>query len=96
MVIISKETKVLVQGMTGHQGAFHSGEMIKFGTNVVAGVSPGKAGTKVNGVDVYNNVADTLDLKPDASMISVPAFPGETPATTFVPNFIISPEWNAP
>ena len=39
--------------MTGHQGAFHSGEMIKFGTNVVAGVSPGKAGTKVNGVDYY-------------------------------------------
>jgi succinyl-CoA synthetase alpha subunit len=73
MVIINKETRVIVQGMTGHQGAFHSGEMIKFGTNVVAGVSPGKAGTKVNGVDIYNNVADTLKFEPEASMISVPA-----------------------
>ncbi len=73
MVVVNSNTRVIVQGMTGHQGAFHSGEMIKFGTKVIAGVSPGKSGTKVNGVDIYETVYDTLNLHPDASMISVPA-----------------------
>jgi len=73
MVFINKNTRVIVQGITGHQGSFHSNEMIKFGTKVVAGVSPGKAGTKVNGVPVFDSVEETLHLEPNATMISVPA-----------------------
>ncbi|KPV46127.1 hypothetical protein SE19_06910 [Acidiplasma aeolicum] len=73
MVLITKNTRVIVQGMTGHQGAFHSGEMIKFGTNVVAGVSPGKSGGTVNGIKIYETVMDTLELMPEASMLAVPA-----------------------
>ncbi len=73
MVIINKDTNVIVQGITGHQGAFHSAEMIKFGTKVVAGVSPGKGNTQINGVKVFNTVSETLDYEPYASMISVPA-----------------------
>ena len=73
MVYINKNTKVIVQGITGHQGSFHSNEMIKFGTKVVAGVSPGKAGTTVNGVPVFDSVEETLNFEPDATMISVPA-----------------------
>ncbi len=73
MVFINKNTRVIVQGITGHQGSFHSNEMIKFGTKVVAGVSPGKAGTQVNGVPVFDSVEETLHLEPTATMISVPA-----------------------
>ena len=73
MVFINKNTRVIVQGITGHQGSFHSNEMIKFGTKVVAGVSPGKAGTQVNGVPVFDSVEETLHLEPNATMISVPA-----------------------
>ncbi len=73
MVYINKNTRVIVQGITGHQGSFHSNEMIKFGTKVVAGVSPGKAGTQVNGVPVFDTVEETLHLEPNATMISVPA-----------------------
>ncbi len=73
MVFINKNTRVIVQGITGHQGSFHSNEMIKFGTKVVAGISPGKAGTQVNGVPVFDSVEETLHLEPNATMISVPA-----------------------
>lgn len=73
MVLINKDTKIIVQGITGHQGAFHSAEMIKFGAKVVGGVTPGKGGTKVNGVPVFDTVADAMSLSPDATMISVPA-----------------------
>ncbi|MEM0334415.1 MAG: succinate--CoA ligase subunit alpha [Thermoplasmata archaeon] len=73
MVYVNKNTKVIVQGITGHQGSFHAGEMVKFGTKVVAGVSPGKAGTTVNGIPVFDSVQETLHLSPNATMISVPA-----------------------
>ncbi|MDP8012162.1 MAG: succinate--CoA ligase subunit alpha [Thermoplasmata archaeon] len=73
MVFINKNTKVIVQGITGHQGAFHANEMVKFGTNVVAGISPGKAGQNVNGIPVFDSVEETLHLEPNATMISVPA-----------------------
>lgn len=73
MVYINKNTRVIVQGITGHQGSFHSNEMLKFGTNVVAGITPGKAGTQVNGIPVFDTVEETLHLEPNASMISVPA-----------------------
>ena len=72
-VIIDKDTKIIVQGITGHQGSFHSGEMIKFGAKVVAGVTPGKGGMEVHGVPVYDTVEETLVHEPDATMITVPA-----------------------
>ncbi|MGC8584608.1 MAG: succinate--CoA ligase subunit alpha [Thermoplasmata archaeon] len=73
MVYIKKDTKIIVQGITGHQASFHSNEMVKFGARVVGGVSPGKAGTNVNGIPVFDNVEETLHLEPEATMISVPA-----------------------
>jgi len=73
MVYINKNTRVIVQGITGHQGSFHSNEMVKFGTKVIAGISPGKAGTEVNGIPVFDTVEETLHLEPNATMISVPA-----------------------
>ena len=73
MVYIKKDTKIIVQGITGHQASFHSNEMVKFGAKVVGGVSPGKAGTNVNGIPVFDNVEETLHLEPEATMISVPA-----------------------
>ncbi len=71
--IVNKDTKVIVQGITGHQGKFHSGEMVKFGTRVVAGTSPGKGGTELNGIPIFNTVKETLPLGPDATMIAVAA-----------------------
>ncbi len=71
--IVDNNTKVVVQGITGHQGSFHTGEMLKFGTKVVAGVSPGKSGTVHQGVPVFNTVSDAMQTGANASMISVPA-----------------------
>ena len=71
--IVDENTKVLVQGITGHQGSFHAGEMVRFGTKVVAGVSPGKSGTKHNGIPVFDTVADAMSTGANATMISVPA-----------------------
>ena len=73
-VLVDRNTKVLVQGITGHQGSFHAGEMIKFGTNVVAGTSPGKGGTKFQDrVPIVDSVADAMQYEPNATMISVAA-----------------------
>ncbi len=72
-VIIDKDTRIIVQGITGHQGRFHSGEMIKFGARVVAGVTPGKGGQEVNGVPVYDTVEEAMVNEPEATMITVPA-----------------------
>ncbi|MHB1440630.1 MAG: succinate--CoA ligase subunit alpha [Cuniculiplasma sp.] len=73
-VYVNENTKVIVQGITGHQGSFHAGEMLSFGTKVVAGVSPGKAGTKfMDRVPIVASVRDAMEFKPDATMISVPA-----------------------
>jgi succinyl-CoA synthetase alpha subunit len=73
-VIIDDETKVLVQGITGHQGAFHSSAMLDFGTKVVAGTVPGRGGSKVNGVPVFDTVSQAVRLTgANASVIFVPA-----------------------
>ncbi len=73
-VLVDKNTKVIVQGITGHQGSFHAGEMMKFGTNIVAGVSPGKGGQKFQDkVPIVDSVSDAMVYKPDATMISVAA-----------------------
>ena len=73
-LIISKETKVIVQGGTGKQGAYHVKGMKDYGTNVVAGVTPGKGGTWVEGVPVYDTVREAMHRhQADASLIMVPA-----------------------
>ena len=65
--------RVLVQGITGHQGRFHSREMQLYGTPVVAGVTPGKGGQEVHGIPVYDSVAEAMEMKPDVSVVFVPA-----------------------
>lgn len=74
-ILVDKNTKVLVQGVTGREGSSHTLAMLKYGTNVVAGVTPGKAGTNVGGVPVYNSVRQAMDGHPEinSSIIFVPA-----------------------
>ncbi|OYW85695.1 succinate--CoA ligase subunit alpha [Candidatus Saccharibacteria bacterium 32-49-10] len=65
---------VIVQGITGTHGAFHTRNMVKYGTKIVAGTSPTKAGTTVDGIPVYARIADIqADMPVDASVIFVPA-----------------------
>lgn len=73
-ILINKNTKVICQGFTGSQGTFHSKESIKYGTKLVAGVTPGKGGTKHLGLPVFNTVLEAV-LKTNAktSVIYVPA-----------------------
>jgi len=59
-IFVDEKNKVVVQGATGHQGVFHIGEMLGFGTKVVAGVTPGKAGQEVHGVPIFNNANDAV------------------------------------
>src|SRR3989441_1247633 len=73
-VLLTKKSRVLVQGITGHQGQFHTRAMIDFGTKVVAGVTPGKSGTKVEGVPVFDSVREAVHRRrANASIIFVPA-----------------------
>ena len=74
-IIVNKKTRVLVQGITGSEGTFHSKQMIEYGTNIVSGVTPGKGGTRaVDGkVDVFNSVLDAKEATDaNASIIFVP------------------------
>jgi succinyl-CoA synthetase alpha subunit len=71
---IDADTRVIVQGITGTQGSFHTGLMLDYGTRVVAGVVPGRAGKEVEGVLVYDTVVDAMaEHEADASIIFVPA-----------------------
>jgi len=71
---VNKNTRVLVQGITGKEGSFHTKAMLNYGTKIVAGVSPGKGGTTVQGVPVYDTVEDAVkEHEIDASIIFVPA-----------------------
>jgi succinyl-CoA synthetase alpha subunit len=71
---IGKHTKLIVQGITGHQGTFHSEKMLEFGTRVVGGVTPGKAGEKVNGLPVFDSCFDAVEKTgANASVVYVPA-----------------------
>ncbi len=79
-IIVNKNTKVIVQGITGSEGTFHSEQMIQYGTNIVAGVTPGKGGIKAinNTINVYDKVLDAKNAtNANASIIFVPpAFAG--------------------
>lgn len=74
-ILINKDTKILVQGITGRQGSFHTGLMLQYGAKILAGVTPGKAGAYVEGVPVYNSVDDAVEEREvDASILFVPAY----------------------
>lgn len=73
-IYINENTHVLIQGITGNQGAFHARQMSEYGTKVVAGVSPGKGGQKIDDIPVYNTVADAMKQHDiHASILFVPA-----------------------
>ncbi|HEY7876506.1 MAG TPA: succinate--CoA ligase subunit alpha, partial [Actinomycetota bacterium] len=57
-ILIGDDTRLLVQGLTGREGSFHAGRNRQYGTNLVAGVTPGKGGTDVDGVPVFDTVSD--------------------------------------
>ncbi len=72
-VLANKRTRVVVQGLTGREGSFHAEQMIAYGTKVVAGVTPGKGGSKHLGVPVFNTVADAArKTGANASVVFVP------------------------
>ena len=72
-IIIDKNTRLVVQGITGSEGSFHTTQMLEYGTKVVAGVTPGKGGTDFQGVPVFNTVADAVKIqKANSSVIFVP------------------------
>jgi len=72
-IFIDKNTKVLVQGITGAVGTFHTKQMLEYGTKIVGGVTPGKAGSKVEGVPVFNTVTEAVKATgANASVIYVP------------------------
>ena len=75
MILLDENTEAIVQGITGKQGRFHTKEMLKYGTNIVAGTSPGKAGQEVEGIPVYNSVEEIKKHHPNinASIIFIPA-----------------------
>ena len=73
-ILIDENTRLIVQGITGREGTFHTEEMLKYGTNVVAGVTPGKGGQKVLGVPVYDTVKEAVEATDaNASVVFVPA-----------------------
>ncbi|UCD83978.1 MAG: succinate--CoA ligase subunit alpha [Deltaproteobacteria bacterium] len=73
-ILVDKNTKLLVQGITGGEGSFHTKQMVSYGTNVVAGVTPGKGGHYVEGVPVFNTVVEAEKATgANTSVIFVPA-----------------------
>ncbi|MDQ2683136.1 MAG: succinate--CoA ligase subunit alpha [Chloroflexota bacterium] len=73
-ILVNSDTRLLVQGITGREGSFHTTQMVEYGTNVVAGVTPGGKGKSVAGVPVFDTVADAVAAtQPNVSIIYVPA-----------------------
>ena len=73
-ILVNKDTKVIIQGITGKAATFHTKQMLDYGTKIVGGVTPGKAGQTVEGVPVFNTVADAVKATgATASVVYVPA-----------------------
>ena len=74
-ILVDKNTRIVVQGITGKEGSGHALSMLKYGSKVVAGVTPGKGGESVGGIPVYNSMKQALVAHPEinASIIFVPA-----------------------
>ena len=73
-ILVNKNTKVIVQGITGRSGRFHTEQCVDYGTQIVAGAVPGKGGTDVNGIPVFDTVAQGIaETGADTSLIFVPA-----------------------
>ncbi|EQD67610.1 CoA-binding domain protein [mine drainage metagenome] len=84
-ILLNRESRVLVQGMTGSEGTFHTQQMLEFGTQVVAGVSPGKGGSRHLGLPVFDSVAEAVGAT------------GANVAGVFVPRHSRpTPSWRAP
>jgi len=72
-ILINKDTKLIVQGITGREGSYHASLMKKYGTKVVAGVTPGKGGHKIEGIPVFNSVFEAMkNTEANASILFVP------------------------
>ena len=72
-ILVDNKTRLVVQGITGGEGSFHTSQMIEYGTKVVAGVTPGKGGTNFSGIPVYNTVEEAVrQQKANTSIIFVP------------------------
>ncbi len=72
-ILVNKSTRLMVQGITGKEGSFHTSACLEYGTNIVAGVTPGKGGMDFEGVPVFNTVSEAVAAtKPNVSMIFVP------------------------
>lgn len=73
-IIVDEDSKVVVQGITGNEGRFHTASMLRYGTRIVAGVTPGKEGQQVQNLPVYNTVSEAVSNHgADTSIIFVPA-----------------------
>ncbi len=73
-IIVNQDSKVIVQGITGSQGRFHAASMLRYGTKVVAGVTPGRGGQEVEGLPVYNTVGEAVaNQGANTSIMFVPA-----------------------
>ncbi len=73
-ILVDRNTKVVVAGMTGREGSYHAGQMIEYGTQVVAGVTPGKGGQEHLGVPIFDTMQDAVDATgANAALIFVPA-----------------------
>ena len=73
-ILIDRNTRLLVQGITGRDGAFHTKQMLDYGTKVVGGVTPGKGGTEMHGVPVFDSVGEAMEAtKANTTVIYVPA-----------------------
>jgi succinyl-CoA synthetase alpha subunit len=73
-IVVDTETRLVVQGITGHEGSFHATRNKEYGTNVVAGVTPGKGGQEVAGIPVFDSVREAVaETNPNTAMVFVPA-----------------------
>lgn len=73
-ILINENTSIVVQGITGSQGKFHTKLMVEYGSNITCGTTPGKAGKKINDLPVYDTISEAKEHHPiDASIIFVPA-----------------------